>query len=432
MIRSIRGFRATYSSASTIFQSLTGLQAVRKLLLASVMVVFVSQAAAAPASPESVEALLTATKAESMIESVYASMEQFMRTSMQQAAGGKTLTPEQQQVIDSLPAKFLALMRSEFTWDKLKPQYVQLYRETFDQEEIDGLAAFYRSTAGQAFINKMPIVMQKSMAISQSQMQALFPKIKSAVDQAISEAKLAKNALGQLPTSQIVKDCDLCPGLVAIPGGSFEMGTNDGGDDAKPVHRVNVSGFLLGQTDVTYGQWKALMGSSSGSVSMCGDECPVSRVSWEDAQIYVKKLSERTGKKYRLPSEAEWEYAARAGGTGKWSFGDDESQLGRHAWYAVNSFGRTQAVGQKQANAFGLFDMYGNVWQWVQDVWHPSYGGAPADGAAWMSAGDGELRVLRGGAWFDKPASLQSSYRSWNTSVIHYYGAGLRVARNGG
>ena len=243
----------------------------------------------------------------------------------------------------------------------------------------------------------------------------------------------ATRARGQATSHfETVKDCDLCPPLVPIQAGSFDMGARDGDVDAMPAHRVNVRSFLLGQTEVTYGQWKALMGPGSRSISQCGDDCPVSQVSWEDAQIYVKKLSERTGRHYRLPSESEWEYAARAGGSGGWSFGDDEDQLDRHAWFWSNSFGRTQVVGQKQPNGFGLFDMYGNVWEWVQDVWHPNYDGAPTDGSAWMSGGDGALRVLRGGAWFDKPASLKASYRSWNTAVIHYYGAGLRVARDDG
>jgi len=406
------------------------LQTMRKLFVTSVLAILVGQTAAAPASTESVEALLTLTKAESTLDAMYASIEQMVRQSMQQQmALGKTLTPQQRQVIDTMPAKFMAVIRTELTWDKLKSQFVQIYLETFDQEEIDGLVAFYRSTAGQAFVDKMPVLMQKSMAISQSQMQTIFPKMMAVINQALAEAKPAKNAIRQLPQSQM-KDCEVCPGLVEIPGGHFEMGASAGDADAKPLHRVNVSGFLLGQTEVTYGQWKALMGPSSGSISQCGDDCPVSQVSWDDAQMYVQKLSERSGKMYRLPSEAEWEYAARAGGPSKWSFGDEESQLDRHAWYGVNSLGRTQTVGQKQANAFGLFDMYGNVWEWVQDVWHPSYSGAPADGSAWMSGGDGELRVLRGGAWFDKPASVGSSYRSWNTSVVHYHGAGLRVARN--
>lgn len=231
-------------------------------------------------------------------------------------------------------------------------------------------------------------------------------------------------------TAAVVKDCDVCPQLVSIPAGSYEMGAVDGDADSLPVHRVKVSAFLLGSTEVTYGQWAAVMGRNSRSRSQCGDACPVYRVSWEDAQLYVKILSERTGKRYRLPSEAEWEFAGRAGDAGKWGFGSDEANLSWHAWYGANSLGRTQVVGAKKANAFGLYDMHGNVCEWVQDVWHDNYMGAPTDGSAWMSGGDEDRRVLRGGSWFDKPSSLRSAYRSWRTPTVHYYGAGVRVARD--
>ena len=230
--------------------------------------------------------------------------------------------------------------------------------------------------------------------------------------------------------TQFVKDCGECPQLVAIPAGRFEMGAVDGDADSLPVRTVRVSAFLLGRTEVTYGQWKAVMGTHSRSRSACSDVCPVLRVSWQDAQLYVKLLSERTGRRYRLPSEAEWEYAARAGGTGNWGLGSDDAYLDGVAWYGSNSLGRAHAVGSKEANAFGLYDMHGNVWEWVQDVWHDGYKGAPTDGSAWMSGGDQERRVLRGGSWYDKPMSLRSAYRSWNTPVIHHYGAGLRVARD--
>jgi len=164
----------------------------RKLIVTAIVAFVTAQANAAPASPDSVETLLTVMKTEAMLDSVYASMEQIMRQSMQQAAGGKPMTPEQRRVLDAVPGKFVTVMKSELTWEKLKPQFVQLYLETFDQEEIDGLLAFYRSAAGQAFINKMPTVMQKSMAIAQSQMQTLLPKMKAAIEQAVSDAKLTK------------------------------------------------------------------------------------------------------------------------------------------------------------------------------------------------------------------------------------------------
>ena len=164
----------------------------RKLIVTEIVAVVTAQANAAPASPDSIETLLTVMKTEAMLDSMYASIEQIMQKSMQQAAGGKPVTPEQRRILDAVPGSFLAVMKSELTWEKLKPQFVQLYLETFDQEEIDGLLAFYRSAPGQAFINKMPTVMQKSMAIGQSQMQTLLPKMKAAIEQAVSDAKLTK------------------------------------------------------------------------------------------------------------------------------------------------------------------------------------------------------------------------------------------------
>ncbi len=164
----------------------------RKLIVTAIVAFVTAQANAAPASPDSVETLLTVMRTEAMLDSIYVTIEQIMRQSMQQAAGGKPMTPEQQRFLDAVPGKFVAVMKSELTWAKLKPQYVQLYLETFDQEEIDGLLAFYRSAAGQAFINKMPTVMQKSMVIAQSQMHTLLPKMKAAIEQAVSDAKLTK------------------------------------------------------------------------------------------------------------------------------------------------------------------------------------------------------------------------------------------------
>ena len=164
----------------------------RELLTTALIALAIGQANAASASPESIEELLVATKSEAMMDSMYRNVGQIMRQSMQKVVAGKLLAPEQQQILDALPGKFVAVMRTELTWDALKPQYVQLYRETFDQEEIDGLLAFYRSTAGQAFVNMMPTVLQKSMAISQSRMQTLLPRMRAAIEQALAEAKLTR------------------------------------------------------------------------------------------------------------------------------------------------------------------------------------------------------------------------------------------------
>jgi len=240
-------------------------------------------------------------------------------------------------------------------------------------------------------------------------------------------------ATAPVQAGAVVKDCADCPEMVVIPAGSFEMGSNESADE-QPVHRVNVPSFLIGKTEVTQGQWKAVMGSNPSRFSQCGDDCPVDSVSWSDAQEFAQRLSQRTSKQYRLPTEAEWEYAARAGSNAKWSFGDNENQLGDHAWYLGNSkvwFGenKSQRVAQKRPNGFGLFDMHGNVLEWVEDCWHGNYSGAPADGIGWTTACSGGYRVLRGGSWNYNPANLRSADRFRNSPDNRFYFNGLRLAR---
>jgi len=221
--------------------------------------------------------------------------------------------------------------------------------------------------------------------------------------------------------------------MVVVPAGSFVMGS-DSNTDEKPPHRVYLRSFLLGKTEVTQAQWVAIMGSNPSRYSACGTDCPVDSVSWDDAKDFAQRLSQKTGKQYRLPSEAEWEYAARAGSNTRWSFGDNENQLGDHAWYQANSkvwFGenKSQRVALKRPNGFGLFDMHGNVLEWVEDCWHGNYSGAPADGIGWTTACSGGYRVLRGGSWLSGPAGLRSAYRFRYTPDNRGSYNGLRLAR---
>ena len=275
-----------------------------------------------------------------------------------------------------------------------------------------------------AYLNKFP--------------NGLFAEVAAIRIRAIAQAGSVAAPL-PLPTpvlvrpGQIIKDCADCPELVVIPAGSFEMGSNENADE-RPVHRINVPSFLIGKTEVTQGQWKAVMGSNPSSFSQCGDDCPVERVSWYDAQEFAQRLSRKTGKQYRLPSEAEWEYAARAGSTTRWSYGDSEYQLGDHAWYITNvksrlSEDKTQRVGQKKPNAFGLYDMHGNVWEWVEDCWHGNYAGAPTDGSAWTTGCSDNRRVLRGGSWSGSPAILRSANRNRGTPDNRISDGGFRLAR---
>ena len=184
--------------------------------------------------------------------------------------------------------------------------------------------------------------------------------------------------------------------LVRVPAGSFMMGSNER-DTEKPIHRVNVPEFLMGKYQVTQAQYEAVMGKNPSHFK--GKQNPVEQVSWDDAQEFCKKLAQKTGRKIKLPSEAQWEYACRAGSTGKYCFGDNDDQLGKYAWYNENSDSKTHPVGEKLANAWGLHDMHGNVWEWCEDVWHGNYNGAPTDGSVWLSGGEQNQRALRGGSW---------------------------------
>jgi len=190
--------------------------------------------------------------------------------------------------------------------------------------------------------------------------------------------------------------------FVLIHSGEFDMGfhTNEVGrhKDEGPVHHVTIPKlFYISKYEITQKQWCEVIGSNPST--FIGDDLPVENVSWNDVQNFITKVNEKEGSdKYRLPSEAEWEYAARAGTTTRYSFGDNESDLIEYAWYNANSDGRTHPVGQKKPNPWGLFDMHGNVWEWVQDEWHDSYNGAPYDSSAWED-GSGAFRVFRGGGW---------------------------------
>jgi formylglycine-generating enzyme required for sulfatase activity/serine/threonine protein kinase len=233
------------------------------------------------------------------------------------------------------------------------------------------------------------------------------------------------------------KDCSDCPEMVVIPAGTFRMGDLIGGGNAdeKPVHSVTVKSFALGKTEVTFAEYDVF--ASATNRSLPKDEGwgrgsrPVIHVNWEDATAYSAWLSKKTGKSYRLPSESEWEYAARAGSTKKYSWGND---IGRNN-AVCNGCGsqwdakQTAPVGSFKANDFGLLDMHGNVFEWTQDCWNGSYAGAPSDGSAWTRR-DCNRRVLRGGSWFYIPGYLRSASRVWFTASTRFNISGFRVAQD--
>jgi formylglycine-generating enzyme required for sulfatase activity len=219
--------------------------------------------------------------------------------------------------------------------------------------------------------------------------------------------------------------------MLRVPGGSFLMGSPDSeeghNEDEGPQHQVTVPDFYIGKYEVTQTQWKAVMGANNNPSSFKGDDLPVEQVSWNDAKAFCEKLSRMTNRPYRLPSEAEWEYACRARTTGAYA-----GNLDAMAWYVDNADYKTHPVGQKQANAFGLYDMHGNVWEWCEDIYHESYGGKhgnpPADGSAWLVGGVPNFRSLRGGAWGNGSRIVRSATRSGSPVGERYFKFGFRVA----
>ena len=241
----------------------------------------------------------------------------------------------------------------------------------------------------------------------------------------------------------------LKPEMVVIPGGRFQMGCVSGkncNDDEKPVHEVRIATFELSKYEVTFEKYDRFMAATgrerADDEGWGRGQRPAINISWADAVAYTEWLSAKLGERYRLPSEAEWEYAARAGSVTRYHFGNDRSQLCRYANHADRSTDydgrnkrcsdgvgeRTATVGSYQPNAFGLHDMHGNVWEWVQDCWNDSYQGAQTDGAARTSRNCGR-RVLRGGSWASIPGNLRAAYRNVYTADERNNVFGFRVAR---
>jgi len=229
-----------------------------------------------------------------------------------------------------------------------------------------------------------------------------------------------------------------CPTMVVAPAGKFVMGSpptdQDREPSEEPQREVSIARpFAVGKTEVTFEQWDACVAAGACvqalDITWGRGDRPVINVIWDDTKQYVAWLSRVTGKEYRLLSEAEWEYAARAGSQARFSFGDDDTQLGRYAWYRDNSDRKTQPVGKMAPNAFGLYDMHGNVFEWVEDLWHPTFEGAPSDGAAWLENGAPGRRVVRSGSWYYDSPNLRSASRAGPPADLRDGNVGFRIAR---
>ena len=256
---------------------------------------------------------------------------------------------------------------------------------------------------------------------------------------------LGNEAERALKPADVFRECaadqgkNYCPEMVVIGAGSFTMGSPGGeaGHDVNegPQHQVVITKpFAVSKFDVTFEEWDACVahGDCDPGISDSGfgrGPQPVINITWDDARHYVAWLARMTGKPYRLLTEAEWEYAARAGTTTAYSFGNDPAQLGQYGWYNANSGSGPHPVGEKKPNALGLYDMQGDVWEWVEDCFHGNYEGAPADGSPWTS-GPCSYRVLRGGSWYSAPELLRSAHREWRSNDNRSDNRGFRVARS--
>ena len=241
------------------------------------------------------------------------------------------------------------------------------------------------------------------------------------------------------------------PKMIHINKGNYIMGSNNGANDEKPPHKVTIDyDFEIGKYEVTIAEYKACVddggckqpawlekgskynihtGSDDYYKKMClKDNCPAIGVSWNDAKAYTKWLSKKTGKNYRLPTEAEWEYVARAGTTTKWSFGDNKNSLTKYAWYTKNSNGKTHQVGTKKANPWGVYDMHGNVWEWCEDWYLDSYNSTPRNGSANQSQKN-NYKVLRSGSWFNIANNTRSVNREGYYPASRYRDIGFRLQR---
>ena len=235
--------------------------------------------------------------------------------------------------------------------------------------------------------------------------------------------------------------------MVLIPAGEFLMGSPDNDSmaygDEQPQHRVRITQpFYLSVYPVTQSEYQRVMGENPSAfngfrgifgffANPGGPSWPVEQVSWEDAMAFCRRLSAQEGTEYRLPTEAEWEYACRSGSTDRWCFGDDESQLEQYAWYGTNSGSRTHPVGEKKPNGWGLYDMHGNVWEWCADWWDANYCQQFANKVAVDPTGPagGSGRVYRGGCWDFDASFCRSACRAGSAPGYRCDSLGFRLAR---
>jgi formylglycine-generating enzyme required for sulfatase activity len=273
---------------------------------------------------------------------------------------------------------------------------------------------------------KPPIVVAKNIrAVEEGKEENKTVKPNSPLNKTVTEKRtrtLNIRSVVQGIRDDIYRDGERITSIefLRVPADTFRRGR------LRNFHRVTISkDFYLGKYLVTQAQWEAIMEDNPSHFR--GAKWPVENVSWEDCQLFIEKLNYQTGRNiYRLPTEAEWEHACRAGSITAYSFGDDKKQLGEHAWFSGNSGDKTHPVGQKTSNPWGFYDMYGNVWEWCKDWYAPYPRGLATDPEGPSSGSD---RVLRGGGWYDGVLRCRSGFRSYFSPDFRCSFFGLRLAR---
>lgn len=324
--------------------------------------------------------------------------------------------------------------------DPLGPD-IALWRQIKDSQRADDYQKYIKSYPSGTFVD-----VAKSRYIELSKR----PKAGAATPPSTSGPAPALPRPGQ--AGKTFKDCAVCPIMVSLRGGRFEMGDGAGTEAETPIHPVTVEGGLaIGKYEVTFAEYTECANEDACSHRPSDSgwgrgQRPVISVNWHDAREYTRWLSDKTGRRYDIPSEAQWEYAARAGSSGMRFWGDppraackfanvhdEKSKVandisgGHHR--CSDGFAKTAPVGTFAANNFGLHDILGNAWEWVFDCWHSTYENAPGDGSAWLRGGDCSKRIIRGGAWLSDPWTARSSFRSKLNGRRRLNSVGFRVIR---
>ena len=234
----------------------------------------------------------------------------------------------------------------------------------------------------------------------------------------------------------VFQDCDVCPEMTVIHAGSYIMGSDSRHKFERPAHKVTITKpFAMGIFEVTFDEWQACF--SDGGCARVPDDHkggkgrrPVMNITWFEAQSYLKWLSKKTGYTYRFPTEAEWEFAARGGTTTEFWWGDEVGENLANCRDCKSKWSKkgSAPVGSFSPNPYGLYDVHGNEWEWLQDCWNPSHEGAPSDGSPRLD-GNCQLRVIRSGSWYYFSKNIRSAWRFKNDARVKSYGIGMRVLR---